>query len=87
MDEQIACGLDQIMGGEVFAPDFLHHIPPRLDGLETLAPRITSRANRASVATRSSAKSPHRAEPATPRPGAANVKSSPAWTKPLSPRR
>ena len=43
MDEQIACGLDQIMGGEVFAPDFLHHIPPRLDGLETLAPRITSR--------------------------------------------
>ncbi|MCY3559186.1 MAG: hypothetical protein OXH13_11185 [Chloroflexi bacterium] len=43
IDEQIACGLDQIMGGEVFAPDFLHHIPPRLDGLETLAPRITSR--------------------------------------------
>ncbi|MCY4617567.1 MAG: hypothetical protein OXD50_03285 [Chloroflexi bacterium] len=43
MDEQIACGLDQIMGGEVFAPDFLHHIPPRLDGLQTLAPRITSR--------------------------------------------
>lgn len=42
MDEQIACGLDQIMGGEVFAPDFLHHIPPRLDGLATLAPRITS---------------------------------------------
>ena len=43
MDEQIACGLDQIMGGEVFAPDFLHHIPPRLDGLETLAPRITAK--------------------------------------------
>ncbi|MDE2967246.1 MAG: hypothetical protein OXS30_07160 [Chloroflexota bacterium] len=43
MDEQLACGLDQIMGGEVFAPDFLHHIPPRLDGLETLAPRITAR--------------------------------------------
>ena len=43
MDEQIACGLDQIMGGEVFAPDFLHHIPPRLDGLETLAPRVTSK--------------------------------------------
>ena len=43
MDEQIACGLGQIMGGEVFAPDFLHHIPPRLDGLETLAPRITAR--------------------------------------------
>ena len=42
MDEQIACGLEQIMGGEVFAPDFLHHIPPRLDGLETLAPRITA---------------------------------------------
>lgn len=42
MDEQIACGLDQIMGGEVFAPDFLHHVPPRLDGLATLAPRITS---------------------------------------------
>ncbi len=43
MDEQIACGLDQIMGGEVFAPDFLHHIPPRLEGLETLAPRVTAR--------------------------------------------
>ena len=43
MDEQIACGLDQIMGGEVFAPDFLHHIPPRLDGLETLTPRVTSK--------------------------------------------
>ena len=43
MDEQIACGLDQIMGGEVFAPDFLHHIPPRLDGLVTLQPRETSK--------------------------------------------
>ncbi len=43
MDEQIACGLDQIMGGEVFAPDFLHHVPPRLRGLETLAPRQTAR--------------------------------------------
>lgn len=39
MDEQIACGLDQIMGGEVFAPDFLHHIPPRLGGLRTLKRR------------------------------------------------
>ena len=43
MDEQIACGLDQIMGGEVFAPDFLHHIPPRLSGLRTLQPRDTAR--------------------------------------------
>ena len=43
MDEQIACGLDQIMGGEVFAPDFLHHVPPRLDGLVTLAPRETGK--------------------------------------------
>ena len=43
MDEQIACGLDQIMGGEVFAPDFLHHIPPRLDGLRTLKPRETAK--------------------------------------------
>ena len=43
MDEQIACGLDQIMGGEVFAPDFLHHIPPRLSGLRTLAARNTAR--------------------------------------------
>ncbi len=34
MDEQLACGLDQIMGGEVFAPDFVHHVPPRLVGLE-----------------------------------------------------
>ena len=43
MDEQLACGLDQIMGGEVFAPDFLHHIPPRLSGLRTLAARDTAR--------------------------------------------
>lgn len=34
MDEMIACGLDQIMGGEVFAPDFVHTVPPRLEGLE-----------------------------------------------------
>ena len=43
IDEQLACGLDQIMGGEVFAPDFLHHIPPRLEGLRTLAPRDPAR--------------------------------------------
>ena len=42
MDEQLACGLDQIMGGEVFAPDFLHHVPPRLDGLKTVKPRLTA---------------------------------------------
>ena len=42
IDEQIACGLDQIMGGEVFAPDFLHHVPPRLDGLKTVKPRLTA---------------------------------------------
>lgn len=39
MDEQLACGLDQIMGGEVFAPDFVHHVPPRLTGLEVVRPR------------------------------------------------
>jgi 5-methyltetrahydropteroyltriglutamate--homocysteine methyltransferase len=39
MDEMIGCGLDQIMGGEVFAPDFIHHLPPRLAGLETIRPR------------------------------------------------
>lgn len=43
MDEQIACGLDEIMGGEVFAPDFLHHVPPRLDGLKTIRARDTSK--------------------------------------------
>ena len=43
MDEQRACGLDQIMGGEVFAPDFLHHVPPRLAGLKTLRPRDTAK--------------------------------------------
>lgn len=43
MDEQIACGIDQICGGEVFAPDFLHHIPPRLAGLRALALRDTAR--------------------------------------------
>ena len=41
MDEMIACGLDQIMGGEVFAPDFVHHVPPRLSGLDTLSKRDT----------------------------------------------
>jgi methionine synthase II (cobalamin-independent) len=39
MDEQIACGLDQIMGGEVFAPDFVHHVPPRLAGLNCVKRR------------------------------------------------
>jgi 5-methyltetrahydropteroyltriglutamate--homocysteine methyltransferase len=39
MDEQRACGLDQIMGGEVFAPDFVHHVPPRLAGITCLKPR------------------------------------------------
>jgi methionine synthase II (cobalamin-independent) len=39
MDEQLACGLDQIMGGEVFAPDFVHHVPPRLEGLEVVRKR------------------------------------------------
>jgi len=39
MDEQIACGLDQIMGGEVFAPDFVHHVPPRLAGLRCVKRR------------------------------------------------
>jgi methionine synthase II (cobalamin-independent) len=39
MDEQHACGLDQIMGGEVFAPDFVHHVPPRLAGITCLKPR------------------------------------------------
>lgn len=34
MQEQRDCGLGQIMGGEVFAPDFVHHVPPRLAGLE-----------------------------------------------------
>ena len=39
MDEQRACGLDQIMGGEVFAPDFVHHVPPRLAGLRCVRRR------------------------------------------------
>lgn len=43
MDEMLACGLDQIMGGEVFGPDFVHHVPPRLSGLKTLSARDPSR--------------------------------------------
>lgn len=43
MDEMLACGLDQIMGGEVFAPDFVHHVPPRLAGLKTLSRRDPSK--------------------------------------------
>ena len=39
IDEQIGCGLDQIMGGEVFAPDFVHHVPPRLAGIEAIKVR------------------------------------------------
>ena len=39
MDEMIGCGLDQFVGGEVFAPDFVHHLPPRLAGLEMVRPR------------------------------------------------
>jgi 5-methyltetrahydropteroyltriglutamate--homocysteine methyltransferase len=39
MDEQRTCGLDQIMGGEVFAPDFVHHVPARLTGLEVVERR------------------------------------------------
>lgn len=39
MDEQQACGIDQIMGGEVFAPDFVHHVPPRLTGLKAVKKR------------------------------------------------
>lgn len=34
MDEMVACGIDQITGGEAFAPDFVHTIPPRLTGIE-----------------------------------------------------
>ena len=41
MDEQLACGLDQIMGGEVFAPDFVHHVPPRLAGVTPVRLRDT----------------------------------------------
>ena len=36
MDEQLACGLDQITGGEVFAPDFVHQVAPRLAGIKAL---------------------------------------------------
>ena len=43
MDEMIACGVDQIMGGEVWGPDFVHHVPPRLKGLETVQRRDTSK--------------------------------------------
>jgi 5-methyltetrahydropteroyltriglutamate--homocysteine methyltransferase len=39
MDEQRACGVDQIMGGEAFAPDFVHHVPARLTGLEVVQRR------------------------------------------------
>ncbi len=43
IDQQRARGLGQVVGGETFAPDFLHHIPPRLDGLATLRARDTSK--------------------------------------------
>jgi 5-methyltetrahydropteroyltriglutamate--homocysteine methyltransferase len=37
--EQKDCGLDQVMGGETFAPDFVHHVPPRLAGLRCVKRR------------------------------------------------
>jgi len=43
MDEMLACGLDQIMGGEVFAPDFVHTVPPRLEGVVADAKRDISK--------------------------------------------
>ena len=43
MDEQLACGLDQITGGEVFAPDFAHHVAPRLSGVKALQLRDPKR--------------------------------------------
>ena len=43
MDEMISCGVDQITGGEVWGPDFVHHVPPRLSGLKTLQLRDTSK--------------------------------------------
>ena len=42
MDEQLACGLMQISGGETFAPDFVHHIPPRLTGVTAQSLRDTA---------------------------------------------
>jgi methionine synthase II (cobalamin-independent) len=39
MDEMLACELEEIAGGEVFAPDFVHTVPPRLGGLEAIAAR------------------------------------------------
>lgn len=39
IDEQRACGLDQVMGGECFAPDFVHHVPPRLSGVRCVKRR------------------------------------------------
>lgn len=43
MDEMLACGLDQIAGGEVFAPDFVHTVPPRLTGVTAERARDISR--------------------------------------------
>jgi methionine synthase II (cobalamin-independent) len=43
MDEMLACGLDQITGGEVFTPDFVHTVPPRLEGLSADVRRDISR--------------------------------------------
>ncbi len=43
MDEMLACGLDQIAGGEVFAPDFVHTVPPRLAGVTAERARDISR--------------------------------------------
>ena len=88
MDEQIACGLGQIMGGEVFAPDFLHHVPPRLEGLKTVKPRLTAAGQQGvgvyEVAGRVTAP---RVAPVMRRPIGASWRSSRRWRRRRSPPR
>jgi len=76
MDEQRACGLDQIMGGEVFAPDFVHHVPPRLAGLRCVKRRDHRAGYEGVRSMKSTATSVRRAGLATRSPGGAKRRSN-----------
>lgn len=85
--EQRACGLDQIMGGEVFAPDFVHHVPPRLAGLECLRKRDHGVGYEGLGVYKIVGDLSAPAAGAMRWPFAGSVRSRPTWRKPRCPQR
>jgi len=82
MDEMLACGLDQITGGEVFAPDFVHTVPPRLTGVTADRLRDVGRGQQGVARYRVTAPSRPRMGLDTPPPSSVNEPSSSDFTKP-----